>query len=64
MTTGWDAVPASTAWTVDEITGNACPCCHRGYSLAREKVTGPDDRHTCRSCATRLGVSAGAEAAL
>ncbi|WJY38402.1 hypothetical protein QT196_14505 [Streptomyces sp. P9-2B-2] len=63
MTTGWDAVPALTEWTVHEITGQACPCCHCLYSLAREKVTGPDGRHTCRPCAVLLGVATEAEAA-
>ncbi|WP_030806570.1 hypothetical protein [Streptomyces sp. NRRL S-337] len=66
MNIGWDTVPASNSktWTVDEITGNACPCCHFGYSLAREKITGPDDLHVCRPCAARLGLCTEAEAAL
>ncbi len=64
MTMGWDAVPAAKTWTVDEITGNACPCCHCGYSLAREKIAGPDGLHACRPCASRHGVCAEAEAVL
>ncbi|MFF7228591.1 hypothetical protein [Streptomyces sioyaensis] len=63
MTRGWDAVPALEAWTVHEITGQACPCCHSIYSLAREKVTGPDGRHTCRPCTVLLGVATETEAA-
>ncbi len=62
MTTGWDAVPALRTWTVHEITGRACPCCHCVYSLAREKVIGPDGRHTCRPCTVLLGVSTEPEA--
>ncbi|MFF2808541.1 hypothetical protein ACFVT2_15485 [Streptomyces sp. NPDC058000] len=61
---GWDAVPSLKMWTVDEITGNACPRCHCVYSLAREKVSGPDGRHACRLCAVLLGVPASTEAAL
>ncbi|ANZ18556.1 hypothetical protein O1L44_22135 [Streptomyces noursei] len=61
---GWDAVPSLRTWTVDEITGNACPCCHCVYSLAREKVSGPDGRHACRSCVALLGVPASSEATL
>lgn len=64
MTAGWDAMPAVKMWTVDEITGNACPCCHGVYSLAREKVTGPDGRHSCRLCAVLFGVSTGTETVL
>ncbi|MEV7466414.1 hypothetical protein AB0O20_07835 [Streptomyces kronopolitis] len=63
MTTGWDALPALKAWTVHEITGQVCPCCHGVYSLAREKVAGPDGRHACRPCTVLLGTSTGAEAA-
>ncbi|MFJ9613157.1 hypothetical protein [Streptomyces noursei] len=60
----WDAVPSLRMWTVDEITGNACPCCHCIYSLAREKVDGPDGRHACQSCIVLLGIPASAEATL
>ncbi len=59
---GWNAVPSLEMWTVDEITGNACPCCHCVYSLAREKVSGPDGRHACRLCTVLLGVPTSAEA--
>lgn len=62
MTTGWDAVPALTAWTVYEITGQACPCCHYVYNLTKEKIAGPDGRHACRPCTVLLGVALGAEA--
>lgn len=62
MTVGWDPVPAQQVWTVDEITGAACPGCHRVYSLAREKVTGPDGRHVCTGCAVLAGIPAHQEA--
>ncbi|MEK2473680.1 hypothetical protein [Streptomyces noursei] len=61
---GWDAVPSLKMWTVDEITGNACPCCHCVYSLVREKISGPDGRHSCRLCAAALGVPVSTEATL
>ncbi|MEV6566321.1 hypothetical protein [Streptomyces kronopolitis] len=63
MTTGWNALPAPTAWTVHEITEQACPCCHCLYNLARDKVAGPDGRHACRPCTVLLGVTTEAEAA-